>query len=92
MGSERTRCGDGSEDLLAMPEIPLGDLTAYFDAVSLVTCRCLGQATDNDLSRAYHYRDDYPSGTWILGHILVEENQDMGQVAIIRGIMRGLDA
>ena len=75
-----------------MPEIPLGDLTAYFDAVSLVTRRYLGQATDNDLSRAYHYRDDYPSGMWILGHILVEENQDMGQVAMIRGIMRGLDA
>ena len=75
-----------------MPEIPLSDLTAYFDAVSLVTRRYLGQATDNDLSRAYHHRDGNPSGTWILGHILVEENQHMGQVAIIRGMMRGLDA
>ena len=75
-----------------MPEIPLSDLTAYFDAVSLVTRRCLGQPTGNDLSRAYHHRDDYPSGTWILGHILGEENQHMGQVAIIRGMMRGLDA
>ncbi len=75
-----------------MPEIPLGDLTAYFDTVSLGTRRYLGQATDNDLSRAYHHRDGNPSGTWILEHMLVEENQHMGQLAIIRGMMRGLDA
>ncbi len=74
-----------------MPEIPLSDLTACSGVVRLVTRRYQGQATDNDLSRAYHHRDGNPSGTWILGHILVEENQDMGQVAIIRGIMRGLD-
>ncbi len=71
-----------------MPEIPLRDLMSYFDAVRLVPRRYLGQATDNDLLRAYHHRDGNPSGTWILGHILVEENQHMGQAAM----MRGLDA
>ncbi len=74
-----------------MPEIPRSDLMSYFDVVSLVIRRYLGQATDNDLSRAFHHRDGNPSRTWILGHILVEENQHMGQVAIIRGMMRGLD-
>ena len=75
-----------------MPEIPLSDLTAYSDAVRPVPRRYLGQATDNDLSRAYHHWDGNSSGMWILGHILVKENQHMEQVAIIRGMMRGLDA
>ena len=74
-----------------MPETPLSDLTAYFDAVSLVPRRYLGQAPDNDLSRAYQHWGPNPSGTWILGHNLVEESQHMGQVAMIRGMMRGLD-
>ena len=75
-----------------MPEIPLGDLMAYFDAVRLVTRRYLDQVTDTDLSRAYHYRGGDRSGIWILGHILVEESQHTGQVAMIRGMMRGLGA
>ena len=75
-----------------MPEIPLSDLMAYFDAVRLVTRHYLGQATDSDLSRAYHHQGGDRSGTWILGHILVEESQHTGQVAMIRGIMRGLGA
>ena len=73
-------------------ELPLSDLMAYFDAVRLVTRRYLDQATDNDLSRVYHYRGGDRSGTWILGHILVEESQHTGQVAMIRGMMRGLGA
>ncbi len=71
-----------------MPEIPLSDLTAYSGAVRLVTRRYLNQATDNGLPRAYQHWGRNPSGTWILGHILVEEDQHMGQAAM----MRGLDA
>ncbi len=75
MDPEGTGSGHASEDVRAMPEIPLSDLMAYFEAVRLVTRRYLDQATDNDLSRVYHYRGGDRSGTWILGHILVEESQ-----------------
>ncbi len=92
MDPESTGSGHASEDVRAMPEIPLSDLMAYFEAVRLVTRRYLDQATDNDLSRVYHYRGGDRSGTWILGHILVEESQHTGQVAMIRGMMRGLGA
>ena len=92
MDPENTGSGHASEDIRAMPEIPLRDLMAYFDAVRLVTREYLDQATDNDLSRVYHYPGGDRSGTWILGHILVEESQHTGQVAMIRGMMRGLGA
>ncbi len=93
MDSESLGFGHSMEDVRAMPDLSLTDLMAYFDAVRAVTCRYLDQATDADLLK------DYPSphrgavrGTWILGHILVEESQHVGQVALIRGMIRGPNA
>ncbi len=92
MGPESTGSGHTSEDVRTMPEVPLGDLMAYFEAVRGVTRQYLEQATEADLSRTYHYRGNDRSGTWIVGHILVEESQHTGQVALIRGMMRGISA
>ena len=90
MDPESTGSGHASEDIQAMPEIPLGDLMAYFYAVREVTRRCLDQTTESDLAQVYQYQDRNRSGTWIWGHILVEESQHTGQVAMIRGMTRGL--
>ena len=51
------------EEVRAMPEIPLPDLMAYFDAVRAVTRQYLEQATDADLSREYPAR----AGGWSRG-------------------------
>jgi uncharacterized damage-inducible protein DinB len=83
--------GQTMEEVRAMPEIPLTDLLAYFDAVRAVTRQYLAQATDADLSRAYpRPRGGTVTGSWVLGHLLVEESQHLGQVALLRGMMRGL--
>lgn len=92
MDPESTGSGHTSEDVRAMPEISSGDLMAYFEAVRAVTRQYLDQATEADLSRTYQHRGNERSGTWIVGHILVEESQHTGQVAMIRGMMRGLGA
>jgi uncharacterized damage-inducible protein DinB len=77
------------EEVRTMPEIPLTDLMAYFNAVRTVTRQYLDQATDADLAREYsHPRMGACTGAWIIGHILVEESQHTGQVALIRGMMR----
>jgi uncharacterized damage-inducible protein DinB len=90
MSPEAHGAGQTMEDVRAMPEIPLTDLMAYFEAVRVVTRRYLEQATDADLSREYHHpRLGVVTGTWIVGHLLVEESQHTGQVALIRGMMRG---
>ena len=85
--------GQTMEEVRAMPELPLTDLLAYFGAVRAVTRQYLAQATDADLSREYpRSRGVVVTGSWIVGHILVEESQHTGQVALLRGMMRGLGA
>jgi uncharacterized damage-inducible protein DinB len=85
--------GQTMEEVRALPEIPLPDLMAYFDAVRAVTRRYLEQATEADLAQEYlHPRLGPRTGTWIVGHILVEESQHVGQVALLRGMMRGMGA
>ena len=82
--------GQTMEDVRAMPDIPLTDLMAYFEAVRAVTRRVLNQATDADLSREHrHPRRGVITGSWIIVHLIVEESQHTGQVALIRGMMRG---
>ena len=91
MDSASNGVGQTMEEVRAMPEIPLTDLLAYFDAVRAVTRPYLAQATDTDLSREYPLpRGGTVTGSWVLGHILVEESQHLGQVALLRGMMRGL--
>jgi len=93
MDPEQSGFGQTIEEVRAMPEIPLPDLMAYFDAVRAVTRQYLEQATEADLAREYrHPRMGAITGVWVLGHIIVEESQHVGQVALIRGIMRGLNA
>jgi len=72
-----------------MPEIPLSELMDYFGAVRAVTRQYLDHASDSDLLQQYSSRGSDRSGTWIVGHILVEESQHTGQVALIRGLIRG---
>ena len=90
MDPESTGFGQTMEDVRAMPEIALTDLRAYFDAVRAVTRQYLDQATDADLAREYpHPHLGARPGTWIVGHILVEESQHTGQAALLRGMIRG---
>ena len=93
MDPESHGFGQTIEEVRALPEIPLSDLIAYFDAVRVTTRRYLDQATEEDLSREYsHPRQGKITGSWIVGHLLVEESQHTGQVALIRGMIRGLGA
>lgn len=85
--------GHTTDEVRAMPDISLTDLMAYFDAVRAVTRHYLAHATDADLAQEYqHPRLGPLTGTWIVGHILVEESQHVGQVALLRGMMRGVGA
>jgi uncharacterized damage-inducible protein DinB len=84
--------GQTIEEVRAMPEISLTDLMAYFEAVRAVTRRYLAQATDADLAQEYPGGRMPRTGTWIIGHLLVEESQHVGQVALLRSMMRGVGA
>jgi uncharacterized damage-inducible protein DinB len=85
--------GQTMEEVRAMPALPLTDLLAYFAAVRAVTRQYLERATEADLSRENpRSRGGVVTGSWIVGHLLVEESQHLGQVALLRGMMRGLNA
>ena len=90
MAPEGNGAGQTIEEVQAMPEIPLSDLIAYFDAVRAVSRQYLAQVTDADLAREYHHPSrGAMTGTGVLGRLLVEESQHVGQVALIRGMLRG---
>ena len=89
MDTESAGAGQTIEDVRAMPDIPLTDLMAYFDAVRTFARQYFDQATNEDLDRTYeHPRLGTVTGTWVVGHLLIEEAQHAGQVALIRGMMR----
>ena len=89
MDTESAGAGQTIEEVRAMPDISLTDLMAYFDAVRALTRQYFDQATDQDLARTFqHPKLGTITGTWIVGHLLIEEAQHTGQVALIRGMMR----
>ena len=89
MDPEETGFGQTSDEVRTMPEISLKALMEYFDAVRAVTHRYLDSATDGDILQEYSHRGSDRTGIWIVGHILVEESQHTGQIALIRGLIRG---
>ena len=90
MNPESSGGGQTMEEVRAMPDIPLADLMAYFKAVRATTRQYLDQVTDADLLQEHrHPRLGLVKGTWMIGHLLVEQSQHTGQVALIRGMIRG---
>jgi len=89
MDTESVGAGQTLEQVRAMPDVSLSDLMLYFDAVRALTRQYFDQVTDEDLSRTYeHPKLGTVTGKWVVGHLLVEEAQHTGQVALIRGMVR----
>ena len=90
MSEEAHGFGETADQVRAMPDVAMSDLLDYFDAVRQSTLAHLEQMTPLELGTTYpHPRLTGITGAWILGHILVEESQHLGQVAYIRGMIRG---
>ena len=75
-----------------MPDLPLADLMSYYAEVRKSTIAYLENLTDDDLGKSYSHPRTNPGPTvnWVLAHLLVEEAQHLGQVAYVRGMLRGL--
>ena len=91
--SERGGYGDTAEDIAAFPDIPMTDLLAYLDSVRESTLALLDSLTEEDLpqTRTTRRTQSPPTVAWVLAHLLVENAQHVGQVAYIRGLLRGLN-
>ena len=90
MAEEVHGYGETENQVRAMPDVAMSDILAYFNSVRQSTLTHLAQMTPADLEARYsHPRRSGIRGDWILGHILVEEGQHLGQVGYIRGMIRG---
>ena len=77
------------DEVRSIPTIKMGELKEYFLEVRKSTLEYVQQMDQNQLEKVY--TENGKNGTWIIGHLLVEESQHLGQIAYIRGIIRGFD-
>lgn len=84
--------GHSAEDVAAFPVMSMADVLEYFDAVRARTLEILDSLTEEDLSQTRHRErgDPPPTVAWVMGHVLIEQGQHLGQVAYLRGILRGI--
>jgi len=89
-GAENTGGSWTIEQVVAMPEYSVELLLEYFSVVRERTISELEKSTDADLAKVYDAgaMGDI-TGSWVFGHIIVEESGHLGQIALIRGIIRG---
>ena len=78
-----------AEQAADLPEFSIDDLMKYYRSVRVEFNEYIDSLTEGDLDNLPNpRRPEYPVGE-TLKHIVVEEAQHVGQIAYIRGIMRG---
>ena len=83
--------GQTADEVRAMPAVPVNALVEYFDAVRAASFKVIDGISDEDLSKILTRGNRSVTWSWILGHVLAEEAQHLGQIGFIRGMVRGLD-
>ena len=83
--------GQVMDEVRSMPNVPISELIAYYDAVREASFEAIDGKTDADMSNEIDLGRGPITWSWILGHVMVEESQHLGQVALIRGMIRGLN-
>ncbi|MCZ6539289.1 MAG: DinB family protein [Chloroflexi bacterium] len=93
MPVERYGRGETPEQVRDFPPVDIGLVFEYFDAAHASLLAMIDGLEEADLDRDVYaaYRDESLNIGWILGHILAEESQHLGQVAYIRGMIKGFN-
>ena len=90
--AERGGAGDTAEMVAEFPRLDMADILEYFAAVRAQSLKNLSEITSSDLSQTRDgARGEPPTIAWVLAHVLIEEAQHLGQVAYLRGMLRGLN-
>ena len=93
MPVERYGRGETPEQVRDFPSVEIGLVFEYFDVAHASLLAMIDGLEEADLDRDVFaaYRDESLNIGWILGHILAEESQHLGQVAYIRGMIKGFN-
>jgi uncharacterized damage-inducible protein DinB len=82
-------CGFTSEEVAQLAPLEVSELQQYFGAVRVRSNAFLAGLVEDALAeRVWPENPDVTVGQ-ILGHLIVEQSQHLGQVAFIRGLQRG---
>ncbi len=89
--AERSGAGDSAETVAEFPKLDIADIFEYSDAVRAQSLKNLDTVTAEHLGETREgVRGEPPTIAWVLAHVLIEEAQHFGQIAYVRGILRGL--
>ena len=88
--------GQSAAEIRGMPAIDVGRALEYYRRVREETSHYFEvEMEESDLAAEVEHPSGDPNMNWtydrVLGHLLAEEAQHLGQVAYLRGMMRGLD-
>jgi len=88
---EKRGYGFSQEELDKFPNMDIEWLINYYDVVRNNTNKLLGNMTEKDLYLKYEFKSEEVTGYFILGRLITELSQHLGQVSYIRGMLRGLN-
>jgi uncharacterized damage-inducible protein DinB len=93
MPEDRYGRGETPDQAREFPKIDIALVLEYSEAAHASLLAMIDALERADLERDVFaaYRNESLNIGWILGHILAEESQHLGQVAYIRGMQRGFD-
>jgi uncharacterized damage-inducible protein DinB len=75
-----------------MPKMEMEKLLNYYNEERVEIFKVIENLNSEDLKNSYSSPSrGKVTGKWILGHVIVEESQHLGQMAYIRGMIRGLN-
>tara|TARA_Y100000996_G_scaffold412816_1_gene399742 strand:- start:2520 stop:3032 length:513 start_codon:yes stop_codon:yes gene_type:complete len=88
---EKRGYGFSQEELDKFPNMDIEWLIKYYDVVRNNTNKLLENITEKDLYLKYEFKSEEVTGYFILGRLITELSQHLGQVSYIRGMLRGLN-
>ena len=93
MSDDRYGRGETPDQVRDFPSVDISLILQYYDAAHASVLAMIDALEQSDLDRDVfaEYRNESLNIGWILGHILAEESQHLGQIAYIRGIQRGFN-
>ena len=83
--------GFSQEELDGFPNMDIEWLISYYDVVRSRTNNLLESIIEKDLSLKYTFKTGEVTGYFILGRLITELSQHLGQISYIRGMLRGLN-
>lgn len=89
--TSRNGYGDTPEDIANFPDLTLDQVDEYWLASRANLLSVIEALGPDDLGTSYsgRGRDPAPNVAWVLARIPVEISQHVGQIAYIRGLLRG---